>query len=314
MKLDGLTAVSDELTPPDIQNIYLTLAARIRSVVRASDSVASIDTHKIGLCLFTKSLFDTNSAKEVGRRFIRIIERPLKFNGKSYHFTCSVGSCSSSKAPEQTAAFLLEAADIAQTTAGRSGPGQMRPYDHSLGGHSTRTELFDGINMASDNDAIARCFQPQVDLKTGKLIDAEALARWMHPEFGIIPLLEFLSAVKMSGNWHRLTEKMVERSLQTPQTLRAEGLDLRHIAVNFGQDGLASENLVDRIQWQLDTFELKPQDFVVEILENMVAVGKDDQVKFNIDAFSKLVCPIHLDDFRTGHASCVHRVVEGIST
>ena len=303
VKLDGLSALSDQLTPPDIQNIYLTLAARIRSVVRASDSVARIDTHRIGLCLFAKSQFDTTSAKDVARRFIRMIERPLRFDGKSYHFTCSVGFCLSSEAPEQTASFLLEAASIAQTTAERLGNGRFCAYDPSMGGHSTRTELFDGINIAFDNDEIAPWFQPQVDLKTGKLIGAEALARWMHPELGVIPPLEFLSAVKMSGNWHRLTDKMIERSLHALQTLRADGLDLPHVAVNFGQDDLASEDLVDRIQWQLDTYELKPQDFVVEILESVVAMGKDDQIKLNIDALAKLGCPIHLDDFGTGHAS-----------
>lgn len=81
------------------------------------------------------------------------------------------------------------------------------------------------------------------------------------------------------------------------------GVDVPQVGVNFAGSELNNPKLIDKIQWELDRFELTPNRLAVEVLETVVATAPDDMITRNINALGELGCRIDLDDFGTGHAS-----------
>jgi EAL domain-containing protein (putative c-di-GMP-specific phosphodiesterase class I) len=131
----------------------------------------------------------------------------------------------------------------------------------------------------------------------------EALARWTHPERGLITPAEFLPILEQAGAMERLGEVILYNALSALKTWDAAGLDVPQVGVNFSPEELRNPRLVKKIEWELDRFDLPARRLNVEILETVVALSPDDTVVRNIAALSELGCPIDLDDFGTGHAS-----------
>jgi len=129
------------------------------------------------------------------------------------------------------------------------------------------------------------------------------LARWHHPDRGVIAPGLFLPAIAQVGLLERLGEVMLFQALMALQTWDEAGYDVPSIGVNFSQDELGNPKLVDKIKWELDRFEIDPKRLSVEILETVVTQSDDDIVTRNIAALANLGCGIDLDDFGTGHAS-----------
>jgi diguanylate cyclase len=142
-----------------------------------------------------------------------------------------------------------------------------------------------------------------VSTDTGAITGFEALARWHHPERGLIPPAEFLPAVMDAGLSSRLCDTILTGSLAAMRKWDQIGLNVPKVGVNFSCAELRDPRLVDRIKWELDRFDLKPQRLAVEILETVVADTSNDIIVRNLSALSRLGCALDLDDFGTGQAA-----------
>src|SRR5690606_15269609 len=120
---------------------------------------------------------------------------------------------------------------------------------------------------------------------------------------GLISPAEFLPIVEQAGAMERLCEVMLYNALSALKVWDAAGLDVPQIGVNFSPQELRNPNLVKKIEWEMDRFDLPASRLSVEILETVVALSPDDVVVRNIAGLSRLGCQIDLDDFGTGHAS-----------
>jgi len=131
----------------------------------------------------------------------------------------------------------------------------------------------------------------------------EALARWHHPEKGIISPGDFISAIDELGLNERLSEVILYHALMSLKTWDKAGFHVASVAVNFSPSDLANPKLVDKIRWELDRFDLEPSRLSVEILESVIASSDNDTITRNIWALKEMGCGIDLDDYGTGHAS-----------
>jgi len=166
-----------------------------------------------------------------------------------------------------------------------------------------RHVLIDEARVALDDGQIRPWFQPQVSTDTGEVTGFEALARWQHPERGMIPPSDFLPILDQAGLFERLGEVILYHSLKSLTLWDKAGFKVPKIGVNFCSAQLRNPKLVDKIRWELDRFDLAPERLAVEILETVVADMQDDIITRNIAGLAKLGCSIDLDDFGTGHAS-----------
>ena len=155
------------------------------------------------------------------------------------------------------------------------------------------------LNSAFDNQEIRPHFQPQVSLKDGQITGMEALARWHHPAHGMVAPLAFLSSVAQAQLWHKLTDTILHQSLSAIRDLQDAGIFIPQVGVNFAQADLEHPQLMTRILWALDQFDLQPNRLSIEVLENVVVQAAASPVRHSVNSLAKLGCHIDLDDFGT---------------
>jgi EAL domain-containing protein (putative c-di-GMP-specific phosphodiesterase class I) len=166
-----------------------------------------------------------------------------------------------------------------------------------------KNSLKNEVDQALSGGQIQPWFQPQICTSTGEISGVEALARWIHPERGIIPPAQFLRILEETGKMERLSEVILQHSLTALRSWDQVGLNVPRVSVNFSDTELRDPRLVERIQWELDRFGLTPQRLGIEVLETVIAGSPEGIVSRNIVALGEMGCHIDLDDFGTGHAS-----------
>lgn len=280
------------------------VAQRITGVLRDDDVVVRLPDGVFGLMLAPMQRLDLESAIQISARLQAHAQEPLSLDATTVYLSCSVGFCLASRSPGPGATALLEATDSALREAQRHGPSAIRAYTERLRPRLKPGEFAaSGIRHALDSGQIVPWFQPQISTHTGRITGFEALARWEHPDRGVLTPADFLPQLTQSGQLERLSEVILFHALTALRKWDAAGHQIPRIGVNFAPDELQNPKLVQKVQWDLDRFDLAPQRLTVEVLETVIAANPDDIVVRNINGLAKLGCGIDLDDFGTGHAS-----------
>ena len=263
-----------------------------------------------GVALAPVPRADLEVVLQLSERLQAAVAEPVVTTGGTAHLTASIGFCLPARAPGPSGEALLEAAERAAAEAQRAGPAAVRAYSGGLRRrHTTCDALITDAEGALATGQIVPFFQPQLCTDTGRITGFEALARWNHPERGIVPPYEFLPALEQAGMLERLGQCMLHQSLQALRTWDRSGMEIPAVGVNFSPEELRNPGLVERIRWELDGFDLAPGRLTIEVLETVVAGQGDDMIVRNLLGLAELGCRIDLDDFGTGHASigAIHR-------
>lgn len=304
LAIDDFPDVLDRYGAGTTEMLTRKLTARLSTALRDEDPVLRLANGQFGVVLGPMRLLDLEAAIQIAGRLQRAVEEPLSLDATTIYLSCSVGFCLGARNPGPGSASLLEATRAALHEAQMNGPSAIRTYTDrirqpfGLAGLPT-----DEAASALDSDQIRPWFQPQISTDTGFITGFEALARWTHPERGLISPAEFLPVLEQHRQMERLGEVMLYHALTALQDWDSAGLHIPSIGVNFSKDELRNPKLIDKIRWELDRFELSASRLAVEVLETVVAADPDDTVSRNINGLAKLGCSIDLDDFGTGHAS-----------
>lgn len=279
-------------------------AERLCMAMRGGDILARLEGGGLAVALGPVRRLDLEAVVQMAARLQSAIAAPVSLNASRIYVTASIGFCLASRAPEPSGKALIEAAQIAADDAARHGPGAIRAYAPEMVRHrADRDALRHELEAALDEGHIRAHFQPQVSTDTGAISGFEALARWYHPERGIIPPGEFLPMIEDAGLGERLGEVMLYQAFTALNRWDKAGLSVPTVAVNFSAAELRDPRLADKLKWEIDRFGLDPRRLCVEVLEHVVASSDNDVIVANIAALARLGCRIDLDDFGTGHAS-----------
>lgn len=277
---------------------------KLAGAVRDGDVIRQLDGGRFAVAVSARARIDLEAAIQIAARMQKRLAEPISIDGTTVHVSASIGFCLPSRAPERTGAALLAAAEMALSEAWANGPGAIRAFSADIRQRAEQRDTIRAeIEASFDNGEIVAFFQPQLSTDTGAVTGFEALARWLHPVRGILPPADFLPAVDAAGLGARLTETVLTQSLAALRSWDRAGYAIETVAVNFSTDDLRDPNLVARLKWDLDRFELQPRRLTVEVLESVVADMDDDVIVRNLTALATLGCGIDLDDFGTGHAS-----------
>ncbi|WP_234990457.1 putative bifunctional diguanylate cyclase/phosphodiesterase [Aquimixticola soesokkakensis] len=304
IELDGFKHICDMHGPQAGEKIIAAAARRLEDAMRDHDLVARLDGPCFAIALAPLRTADLETLIQISSRIQAAIAEPYSIDATKIYVSASVGFCLPSRAPARSGAAFLDAAERALLDAQANGAGAIRSFTNGSKARDTETsELAMIVGDALENGEIRPWFQPQLSTDTGKISGFEALARWEHPEKGLLMPGDFLGAISEAGLMERLGEVMLYHSLCAIQTWDKAGLDVPTVSVNFSNEELANPKLVTKIRWELDRFEIDPKRLTIEVLENVVANSGEDTITRNICQLSELGCGIDLDDFGTGHAS-----------
>lgn len=302
--IEDFDAIHDRFGKAAADQVLARTGERLKSSLRDKDSVGILQTAQFGVCLDPVRHFDLELAIQMAGRLQRAVEEPISIDGTVIYISASVGFCLHARSAKKSGEAWLGAAQMALDEAVRRGPSAIRAFsDRMLPPTATTAALMDEVAHALENGQIQPWFQPQISTDTGHISGFEALARWVHPTRGVLMPEDFLPALDQADLLERLAEVMIYQSLAALKSWDEAGINIPQIGVNFAGSELSNPQLIEKITWELDRFDLTPDRLAIEILETVVASAPDDVITRNLNALGKLGCRIDLDDFGTGHAS-----------
>lgn len=315
-KLTGMKSASFQIEIDDYSDLikqYGSSAAelvtartgdRILSAVRNRDAVALLHNCTFAVCLSPVPQLDLELCIQLAGRIQSAVEDPISIDGTAVYVSCSIGFCQNLRIPGNEASDWLEASKTALLEAKANGPSTIRAYSPEMQ-QRTKIErsLRAELSAALGNGQIQPWYQPQISTDTGRVTGFEALARWVHPVRGVLTPDKFLPLVEQAGLLERLGQVMMYHSMTALKAWDSAGVDVPRVGVNFASDELRNPELVEKVQWELDRFDLTPDRLSVEILETVFSNTPDDTITRNVAGLGALGCRIDLDDFGTGHAS-----------
>ena len=304
IELDRFKLIEERHDRASVERILKMTAQRITGGLRDSDTVARLDGPSFGVALSPVRRLDLESTIQLAGRLQRTLAEPIAVDGINVYVTASIGFALAARMTAPTGEGLLQAATLAMIEAQRAGPAALRSYTEAMRTRITqRNSIAEEVTTALERGQIMAFFQPQISVRTGAITGFESLARWHHPTRGLVPPSEFLPAMEQMGLMERLGETMIHASLSALRHWDGQGFDIPRVGVNFSNQELCNPRLVERLGFELDRFDLRPDRLVVEVLETVVADSKDDVVVRNLAALARLGCCLDLDDFGTGHTA-----------
>ncbi|GAB3590288.1 hypothetical protein GCM10027446_04680 [Angustibacter peucedani] len=254
-------------------------------------------------------------AEAAGRRLVQLFEQPVELNGSPYRIGLSVGVAISGNGIE-TRGDLLRSADAAMYAAKRGGRGRSVSYDTTMSEDvaanlAVEQQLREAIRRGGmlekelHPDAVIAVFQPVVDLRTGRVVAAEALARWELDGLPVSPL-RFVPLAEELGLGPELATVVARQSLRALASWHRDGLtEVGSVAVNISAADLLTPGLPDRLATLVADAGLQPGALTLEITERDVV----DDVERTREALQRLRergITVAVDDFGTGFSSLAY--------
>lgn len=240
---------------------------------------------------------DALEPRLVAQQLRRVLARPLEIEGRSIDVAASLGLA---VYPDdaKTAEELLRNADLALYQAKSHGRGRTRSYSSTLSAEVERREsLSSGIEEAVGSGTIQAHFQPVVSAIDGRLCGFEALARWEHPEFGMIPPPEFVQIAEEHGCINDLTRSIIQASIKAAENFA----DDVQFAINITA-GQLNEDMVDLVRDTLRQASFNPQRLEIEVTEDAL-IHDFDRAAEMFSRLRALGAQIAMDDFGAGYTS-----------
>ncbi|MEL7099678.1 MAG: GGDEF domain-containing phosphodiesterase [Pseudomonadota bacterium] len=280
------------------------LGERLRTTLRAGDAFEAGESEVFTAVLGARAGIDLEACIQLSARLQTAAEEPILADGVTIWATVSIGFCLRSRAPGTEPETWRDAATSALTEARRHGPGTIRAFSRNMAAaRATTAVLEEDIGTALETGHVQPWFQPQISTETGRVSGFEALARWLHPDKGVLLPETFLEPVATQGLSGRMGEVILYHTLTALKAWDAAGVEVPTVAINLSDAELANPHIVDKIAWELDRFDLTPERLALEVTERTVASEPTDMVCRNLVALGRLGCRIDLDDFGTGSAS-----------
>ncbi|MCA1299008.1 sensor domain-containing phosphodiesterase [Stappia indica] len=301
--VDHFKEINDTLGHAAGDAVLRETARRLRQAVGGSACVARLGGDEFAIVVTTES---TQAATALGKRIARIDAQPVTTEDCSINLRISVGIAVSPKhgiTPEE----LAQNADIALYQSKNNGRRRTTVFDQSMREiMQRRIDLCSVLGGALERGEIVPHYQPIISLATGRICSFEALARWAHPELGLVSAGHFAEAFSNLELVSRLGDRMIDAVTSDIRRLRDEaGLRLP-VAVNISAAELSRDGFAEDLLEILLSKGLSPRDLTLEATETIAIDHGNGTISRTLDALAQLGFRIALDDFGTGHASLIH--------
>ncbi|HET7811565.1 MAG TPA: EAL domain-containing protein [Steroidobacteraceae bacterium] len=279
----------------------------LRSVARRlRDSIASPDlVVRMGgdeFLVVTRHYGLEPDSAAIAERVAAALKKPVRLGEATYSATTSIG-LSVYPRDATTMSELLRSADIALYEAKARGRDNVQMFDAAMNKRvHTRLALEQDLRSAVNRDAIEIQLQPIVDIRSGRLVSFEALARWNDPRHGAVPPLSFIEVAEASDLIVELGECVFRNVARQIAAWQRAGLKPVPVAVNVSAKQLKRSNLPERLVAIAHEFDIAPHQMEVELTES-VAMQDSEQHVTKLHALRDLGIRVSVDDFGTGYSS-----------
>jgi diguanylate cyclase (GGDEF)-like protein/PAS domain S-box-containing protein len=299
--LDEFKTVNDGLGHTAGDELLIAVAERFRGCLRATDTAARLGGDEFAVLI--EDVDDEHDAEVVAQQLLDALGEPFTIAGQELYVRASIGIAHGRAAAASDQ--LLRDADLAMYAAKHSGKNGYRTFEAGTQFDALdKLELGSALRRAFDRDEIFVQYQPIIDLVTGQVVGAEALARWNHFERGPIGPDTFIPLAEETGLIVELGDRVL---LAACKQVRAWQLEHRpntplSISVNVSPVQLVQPDYVERVAFALRESGLAASSLVLEITETTL-MRDTDRCILTLCALREIGVRVAIDDFGTGYSS-----------
>ncbi|NVK32999.1 MAG: EAL domain-containing protein [Rhodobacteraceae bacterium] len=298
--LDRFKQINDTLGHAAGDAMLSHAATVLKANTRDDDFVA-----RIGGDEFVIAIMDRTHEKELSKLAAKIVEEmrnPVPYDGHSCRLGASIGIALADRNIADGGRNLLVNADIALYRAKSNGRNRFEFFSDTLKAEIVRNKrLADDILNGLDRQEFLPYFQPQFDAKTLEIIGVEALARWDHPEEGILTPDAFLKTADELNVVPLIDRTILEQTLWQATRWKSAGINIPKSSVNVSAGRLNDANLFET----LEGLDIEPGTLSFELLESIFLDEQCSTITQNFERLRQKGIDIEIDDFGTGYASIV---------
>ena len=298
--LDRFKVVNDSLGHRAGDALIKEVAHRLAGVARGTDTVGRLGGDEF--LFIMDRLAKREDAEHIARRAVKALELPIRLDGVDLHTSASIG-IAMFPADGKSAEALIANADAAMYCAKQRGRNNIQCYAEGMNSATQeRVKLESDLHQALSLKQLELHYQPKVDTKTGLIHGVEALARWRHPQRGLVPPGEFIPLAESCGLIDAIGEWVVRESCRQARAWQLEGLPPLRVAVNLSAFQFRHGNLLEMIREALQAAQLEPRFLEVEITESALMSDPEESVTI-LEQLSRMGVVVSVDDFGTGYSS-----------
>lgn len=298
--LDRFKIINDTLGHNIGDRLLVEVAQRLRECVRESDLLARLGGDEFVVVLTGDDAI--NASAHVAEKILGSLARSFRIEGNALHTTPSIG-ISLYPHDGDSIESLMKNSDTAMYHVKSMGRNNFQFFSPEMNQSSAeRLLLEDCLHRALERGEFAMHYQPLVEIASGRLVGAEALIRWHHPERGMVSPHEFIPLAEESGMILPIGTWVLREVCRQIKVWRELGMTGLRFAVNLSPRQFRQENLVGNIVGMLREFDVPASALELEITEGSVMENADAAVSL-LNLLNQHGLSIAIDDFGTGYSS-----------
>lgn len=300
LDLDRFKAINDTLGHNVGDQLLKIAAERLRSCVRDCDTVARLGGDEF--TVIVEDIIEDHDAAAVAQKILDTLSQPFNLYGHEVFISVSVG-VTLYPSDDENADNLLRNADSAMYRAKEFGRNNYQFYVADMNVKAReRLMLESSLRRALDRGEFTLYYQPRVDLLSGRIIGAEALLRWRHPELGLVPPSEFIPILEETGMIIPVGDWALREACRQNRAWQEAGLSPIRVAVNLSVRQFIQKDLADTVVRALAEAGLAAEDLELEITEDLFLEHNETNI-VTLSRLKKMGIHISIDDFGTGYSS-----------
>ncbi|PMV79864.1 GGDEF domain-containing response regulator [Pseudomonas sp. FW305-3-2-15-C-TSA3] len=298
--LDRFKRVNNALGYPVGDEVLQQVSHSLVASVRASDSVFRYGADEFVVVL--SDIEHPQQTQHIAQKIPTAVSATRHVAGHDLSVTASLGIAIY---PDDSgnAVELIKHAETAMRTRKEQGPDGFSFYTEDMNRRARHQQnLESAIRQALDREEFVLHYQPKLDLKSGKIVGAEALIRWFQPRSGWVNPGDFIPVAEDSGLIVPLTQWVLRQACEQVQAWRAMGLPPLCISVNISAIDFRQRDFVDNLVAILKQTDMQPHLLELEITESVLMQNVEETVK-TLHTIKAMGVRLALDDFGTGYSS-----------
>ena len=297
--IDNFKRINDSLGHQTGDKLLANLARRLRNSLGQNTSLARFASNEFAVLIDATG---PDESLQQAQALLATLDKPLFVDNQLINITGSVGlAC----APEHGDDLhkLMKHAGLALHKAKANGKNQVQIFTEALNAEASY-KLFveNNLRRALNQNELEVYYQPQLCLKSGRLVGLEALLRWHHPDKGMISPEQFISVAEDTGLIIPIGRWIARQACRASIELAAQGLGQVQVAINLSAKQFTDPDLVGSIASIIQEEGLPPHLLEIELTESLLLEG-DDSTRQQIARLKALGLTLAMDDFGTGYSS-----------
>lgn len=300
LDLDRFKLINDSLGHDAGDQLLCITSQRIYSVIRECDIL-----FRMGGDEFTIILEDVKipeQGAEIARRILDVISQPIQLKDEEFTISASAGMAVYPRDGE-SAEILVKNADTAMYRAKELGRNCFSFFSPEMNERfENQLKMETALQRAIANTEFHLQYQPRICARTQRVIGVEALLRWIHPEWGLVPPARFIPQLEESGLIVPVGSWVIREACRQNKAWQERGLSPVRVSVNISSKQFRNESLINTVRQALSESGLDPRYLELELTESLLVDNTENAISI-MHALKDLGVALSIDDFGTGYSS-----------